>query len=522
MASLDAQIAKLDSLKLAGMISQEEYYRFKNGLLRIEKPPPIPVPEFDADGQPIDIIQPENVELEIPYCYIHYKPREWPDLVFSNTTVEGLGLYSCTALSPCQVPDTKAGTGAVTGIPPVDPIAQNAAIASVMMNYSMMGMVPQMMQQMYGLGGGGMSQGMPGAPPSIPGMPTVPGMPSNVPPSMQQQISAVLPTIAPPPVPGMPTPPGMDYNNGMGMGMGVDWSTMMGPQPIVAQQGDWICQCTEFNQSTFSHCQLCGAPLESGQLATPGTTHIPKRMQNQGMGMNMGGNMMSWQMMMMRYHPYATRMGMGMMGIGGGNGMMGMLGMVMGRVVMRDFSKSVKAQPLPPDVTEDMVKTAFEPFGAVESVALKLDGNPAYGYVNFVNQDSVALAVAGKVVQVGTARVTITNKGLGQEMLMARGGTYPREVEPSNGIGLFRLSPNCREEDIWAKVKPLGAHTVKMVIKDGGFAGYAFAYFSSVEAATAAKEELTGDLICGMPFDVKYAIKGRGPGARGRGVSRYH
>eukprot|EP00994_Dinema_validum_P000564 NODE_1108_length_1098_cov_30.563394_g853_i0.p1 GENE.NODE_1108_length_1098_cov_30.563394_g853_i0~~NODE_1108_length_1098_cov_30.563394_g853_i0.p1 ORF type:complete len:285 (-),score=32.63 NODE_1108_length_1098_cov_30.563394_g853_i0:242-1048(-) len=77
----------------------------------------------------------------------------------------------------------------------------------------------------------------------------------------------------------------------------------------------------------------------------------------------------------------------------------------------------------------------------------------------------------------------------------------------TNGIGLFNLPFVMTEDELWGYLTPYSAESVKMVVHEGRFRGYAFAYFADVMAATRAKEGLEGLVIGTQSIDVKYAAR---------------
>ncbi|KAI5187289.1 transformer-2 protein [Nematocida homosporus] len=94
---------------------------------------------------------------------------------------------------------------------------------------------------------------------------------------------------------------------------------------------------------------------------------------------------------------------------------------------------------------------------------------------------------------------------------------YPAEQTPVNVLGLFGLDIKLSEKDLadWIKdhlTTDLSFNKVELVLdRHTGFSrGFAFVYFSTVEEATKAKEQLNSQICNGTPIRVEYSITATG------------
>uniref|UniRef100_A0A7S1IFS1 ATP-dependent RNA helicase n=1 Tax=Eutreptiella gymnastica TaxID=73025 RepID=A0A7S1IFS1_9EUGL len=162
-------------------------------------------------------------------------------------------------------------------------------------------------------------------------------------------------------------------------------------------------------------------------------------------------------------------------------------------------SATIKVQRVPAGCSEEILAEAFQRFGEVQSAAVKAEGSPAYGYVNFTTVEAAQAATNCSTIEVMgvTCTVGLAKRRKGQVV----------EAPPSNGIGLFNLPYSTTQDELQNLLSPYaGFKTLKMVHKKTGeFRGYIFAYFESVETATVAKEMLTGLIMGDQQVDVKFS-----------------
>jgi|UniRef100_A0A7S4GH61 hypothetical protein len=161
---------------------------------------------------------------------------------------------------------------------------------------------------------------------------------------------------------------------------------------------------------------------------------------------------------------------------------------------------TIKVQPIPMGLTDQHLVEAFAPYGDIESAVVK-PGSSAHGYVNFVAPESARAAAEAESVEL-----------LGHWCWVTLGKKKHQPVEeggPTDGLGLFNLPFATTYEELHALLAGHpGFQLVKMVYrKSGEFGGYAFAYFDSVENASAAKEALLGLMLGDQTMDVKFSKK---------------
>lgn len=94
---------------------------------------------------------------------------------------------------------------------------------------------------------------------------------------------------------------------------------------------------------------------------------------------------------------------------------------------------------------------------------------------------------------------------------------FPSEQVPVNVLGLFGLDIKTTENDLLQWLQETLSQDLKftkaelILDKHSGFSrGFAFIYFTTVEEATRAKEQLTGKLCNGVPVRVEYSITANG------------
>jgi hypothetical protein len=168
---------------------------------------------------------------------------------------------------------------------------------------------------------------------------------------------------------------------------------------------------------------------------------------------------------------------------------------------------SIKLQPIPDGLTSEILTETFKQYGEITSAVL-MPGEPNYAYVNFVEAKGAEAALALGHIELSDVKCFIM---AGKRRVIQR-----QEGGPSDGIGLFNLPFSISQEDLETVLRVYaGFKSVKMIMRpDGGFRGYAFAYFDTVDNATIAKDALNGTELDGKKMDVKFSAMSSEEAAR--------